>query len=129
MILGHFVSADRYVLLLMYVGASEMPMEDKLNQLEDATAAAQYILSIKESEISTATEALRTAKSKKLKSLNPEAQQTLHVNDTELPELISAELQAREEYESAKARYETNLQYLKFFRERLCVEEEKSSDR
>lgn len=105
-----------------------MSMEDKkLKQLEDATAAAQSILSIKESELSSASEALLTAKSK-LKSLNPEAQQTLHVNDTELPELISAELQAQEEYNTAKARYETNVKYLELFRERV-FREEKSSDR
>lgn len=104
-----------------------MSMEDKLEQLEDATAAAQSVLSIKESELSSASEALSTAKSK-LKSLNPEAQQTLHVNDTELPELISAELQAREEYNTAKARYETNAKYLELFKGRV-LREEKSSDR
>jgi ABC-type transporter Mla subunit MlaD len=105
----------------------ESMLEDKLMQLEDATAAAQSVLSIKESELSSASEALSTAKSK-LKSLNPEAQQTLHVNETELPELISAELQAREEYNTAKARYETNAKYLELFREKM-FREAKSSDR
>jgi hypothetical protein len=49
---------------------------NKLAQLEDATAAAQSILSIKESELTYASEALSIAKSK-LRSLNSEAQQTL----------------------------------------------------
>jgi hypothetical protein len=49
------------------------------------------------------------------------------VNDTELPELISAELHAREEYNAAKARYEMNAKYLKLFREKM-LREEKSSD-
>jgi ABC-type transporter Mla subunit MlaD len=105
---------------------SMLSISDKLAQLEDATAAAQSILSRKESELTYASEALSKAKSK-LRSLNSEAQQTLHVNDTELPELISAELHAREEYNAAKARYEMNAKYLKLFREKM-LREEKSSD-
>jgi hypothetical protein len=50
------------------------------------------------------------------------------VNDTELPELISAEIHAREEYNTAKARYKTNAKYLALFREKI-FKEEKSSDR
>ena len=130
-----FHPADRYVVRkvgrwggeLFTELMSMLSISDKLAQLEDATAAAQSILSRKESELTYASEALSKAKSK-LRSLNSEAQQTLHVNDTELPELISAELHAREEYNAAKARYEMNAKYLKLFREKM-LREEKSSDR
>ena len=93
-------------------------LEQKLKQLEEATTASQKLLIDKESNLSSASDALAKSKAK-LKSLSPEAQQTLQVNDTELPELIDAKMLAQSEYDEAKTRYETNQKYLLLFREKV----------
>jgi hypothetical protein len=97
-------------------------LEGKLKKLEEATASARSVLSTKESELASASNALSKAKAK-LMSLDAESQRTLLVNDTDLPELISAELAAREEYDEAKTRYETNQKYSSLFRDRISKEE------
>lgn len=91
----------------------------KLRQLEQATATSELLLAEKESELSSASEALRQAKSR-LRSLSPEAQSQLQVNDTELPELISAKMRAQEARDEAKARHETNEKYVSIFRGRVA---------
>lgn len=93
-------------------------MEDKVKKLEEATAVAQSVLAEKQTKLTSATDALDNAKAK-LKALSPEAQHLLQVNDTELPELISAKMLAQEEYDEAKKRYDTNQKYLILFREKL----------
>lgn len=92
-------------------------LEQKVKQLEEATTAAQAALDEKEPNLAAASDALDKAKAK-LKELSPKAQQTLQVNDTELPELITAKMAAQEEYDEAKKRYETNQKYLLIFREK-----------
>lgn len=96
-------------------------LEQKLKQLEEATNASQNSLAEKESALSSASSTLDKAKAK-LKALSPEAQQTLQVNDTELPELISAKMLAQEEYDEAKKRFETNQKYLLIFRAKVSGE-------
>ena len=91
--------------------------EHKLRQLEEATAKAQSILSEKKSKLASATESLEKSKAK-LRSLDPEVQQTLQVNDTDFPELIDAKMIAQEEYDEALRRYEINQQYLTSFRKK-----------
>lgn len=93
-------------------------MEDKVKKLEEATAVAQSVLAEKQTKLTSAKDALDNAKAK-LKALSPEAQHLLQVNDTELPELISAKMLAQEEYDEAKKRYDTNQKYLILFREKL----------
>jgi len=92
-------------------------MEAKIRKLEEAASLAQSALQEKESKLSSTSTALSEAKSK-LKALRPEAQATLQVNDTELPDLISANMLAQEEYDEAKKRYETNQKYLLIFKEK-----------
>ncbi|KAL3757907.1 hypothetical protein ACHAWU_002827 [Discostella pseudostelligera] len=92
-------------------------LEQKLRQLEEATTIAQSVLSEKESKLALASEALEKSKSK-LKSLDAEVQQTLQVNDTDLPELIDAKMIAQQEYDEALRRYEVNQQYLALFRKK-----------
>ena len=84
--------------------------EHKLQQLEEATTASHALFLQHKSQLDDATAALDAAKSK-LRSLNPDAQRTLRVNDTELPELLSAKMFAQEEYDAAKKLYETNQKY------------------
>lgn len=93
-------------------------LQDKLQQLEQATATAQNDLLQKESKLKSATEALNAAKTK-LKALSPEAQETLQVNDTELPELLEAEIAARVECDEARQRYETNVRYVGILKEKI----------
>ena len=95
--------------------------EQKLKQLEEATIASQSLLAEKESTLSSATAALDQAKTK-LKALSPEAQQTLQVTDTDLPELIGARMRAQEERDEAKARCDTNQKYVSIFRDRIARE-------
>ena len=96
-------------------------LERKLKQLEEATTAAQSDLAEKESKLSAASAALDKAKAK-LKALSPEAQADLQVNDTELPELISAKMLAQEEYDESKKRFDTNQKYLLIFRAKVLAE-------
>ena len=93
-------------------------MDEKLRQLEEATANAQSALLEKEAMLVLASEALNKAKTK-LKSLDMEVQRNLQVNDTELPELMSAQLAAVEERDAAMARYETNRRYLSLLKDRI----------
>ena len=96
-------------------------LERKLKQLEEATTAAQSDLDEKETKLSAASAALDKAKAK-LKALSPEAQADLQVNDTELPELISAKMLAQEEYDESKKRFDTNQKYLLIFRAKVLAE-------
>ncbi len=91
--------------------------EQKLRQLEEATVKAQSILSEKKSKLASASESLEKSKAK-IKNLDLEVQQTLQVNDTDLPELIDAKMIARQEYDEALRRYEINQQYLASFRKK-----------
>ena len=96
-------------------------MEAKIRKLEEVTNIAQSALKEKESKLSSTYAALSEAKAK-LKALTPEAQANLQVNDTELPDLISANMLAQEEYDEAKKRYETNQKYLLIFKEKAARE-------
>lgn len=94
-------------------------MQEKLRQLEVATATSQSDLIEKESKLNAAVEALNAAKAK-LKALSPEAQENLQVNDTELPELLEAKMIAQVEYDDAEKRYDTNQRYVEILREKLA---------
>ncbi len=92
-------------------------MEEKIKKLDEATTAAQLALLDAESKLAAASNALEAAKSR-LKQLSPEAQQNIQFNDTELPDLISAKMEAELEVENARNRYETNEKYLTLIREK-----------
>lgn len=89
-----------------------------MKKLEEATDASQSLLAEAELKLTSAADALGKAKAK-LKALSPEAQQTLQVNDTELPELMEAKMRAQEEHDEAKKRHETNQRYLLVFRQKV----------
>ena len=97
-------------------------LEQKIQQLEDATNSAQSDLTIKQSALTVASNELAKCKTKLKSTLSPEAQQTIQVNDTELPELLSAKMIAQEEYDEAKKRYDTNQRYLLMMKEKLLSE-------
>ena len=97
-------------------------LEQKIQQLEDATNSAHSDLTMKQSALTVACNELTKAKTKLKATLSPEAQQTIKVNDTELPELLSAKMIAQEEYDEAKKRYDTNQRYLLMMKEKLLSE-------
>ena len=94
-------------------------LQDKLRQLEEATATSQTAFHEAESNLKKATESLDVAKAK-LKALSPEAQEALQVNDTELPELLEAKMTAQIEFDEAKKRYETNQRYVDLLKEKIA---------
>ena len=100
-------------------------LEQKIQQLEDATNSAQSDLTMKQSALTLASNELNKAKTKLKATLSPEAQQTIQVNDTELPELLSAKMIAQEEYDEAKKRYDTNQRYLLMMKEKKLLSEKK----
>ena len=100
-------------------------LEQKIQQLEDATNSAKSDLTIKQSALTVASNELTKAKTKLKATLSPEAQQTIQVNDTELPELLSAKMIAQEEYDEAKKRYDTNQRYLLMMKEKKLLSEKK----
>ena len=100
-------------------------LEQKIQQLEDATNSAQSDLTMKQSALTVASNELNKAKTKLKATLSPEAQQTIQVNDTELPELLSAKMIAQEEYDEAKKRYDTNQRYLLIMKEKKLLLSEK----
>ena len=98
-------------------------LDQKIQQLEEATTASQTLLLEKESKLSSASDALDKAKST-LKSLSASKGgqlllEDLKVTDTELPNLISAKMLAQEEYDEAEKLYETNQKYLSIIREKV----------
>ncbi len=94
-------------------------LDEKLKKLEEATNSSQALFIESQTKFEQATKALDDAKSK-LKALSAEAQQTLQVNDTDLPELIEAKMIAETEYDEAKKRYETNQRYLMLFNAKVA---------
>ena len=86
-------------------------LQEKVQKLDEATSVARHAMQEAETRLESATVALDECKAK-LRSLDPAAQQTLQVNDTELPELIDKKMAAQEEYLGAKQRFETNQRYL-----------------
>lgn len=95
-----------------------MSLEEKITKLQTATDEAKAQIDVAEQALEMAQKKLTDAKAK-YKSLPPEEQATLQINDTELPELIETELQARNMYEEAVTKHATNQRYLAAFRQKL----------
>lgn len=93
-------------------------LQEKVQKLEEATSVAQHAMQEAEAKLASASAALDESKAK-LRALDPAAQQTLQVNDTDLPELIGQRMAAQEEYLNAKQRFETNQRYLVAIRTKL----------
>lgn len=93
-------------------------MEAKLAKLKQATSDA-------ENEMNKAKEAFDDSKRRLdavkelLQSMDEEDQKSIQINDTRLPELLDLHSIAREEYDVAQKRYETNLKYVKIIEEKM----------
>mmetsp|Transcript_6232 Transcript_6232/g.9047 ORF Transcript_6232/g.9047 Transcript_6232/m.9047 type:complete len:94 (+) Transcript_6232:71-352(+) len=86
-------------------------MENKIEKLKMATEHARVQMNTSKEVLCQAAQKLEEAK-EYLHSLSEEAQSNIQVNDTDLPELIDAHSQAKEDYESWEKRYKTNQRYL-----------------
>lgn len=95
-----------------------MSLEEKFAKLQAATDEAKAQVDAAKQMLDVAQKQLADAKAK-YKSLPPEEQATLQVNQTELPELIETELRARNVYETVVAKLATNERYLKAFQQKL----------
>lgn len=93
-------------------------MEDKIAKLEAATNEAAEQLKVCVEALQVAEQQLAEAKAK-YKSLPPEEQASLQVNDTELPELIETQIRAKNLHDTVSTRYATNKRYLEAFRAKL----------
>ncbi|KAL3941582.1 MAG: hypothetical protein SGBAC_004084 [Bacillariaceae sp.] len=95
-----------------------MSLEEKIAKLQAATDEAKAQVDVAKQALDMSQQQLAAAK-QKYKSLSPEAQANLQVNDTELPELIETELRARNVYDTVVAKHATNEKYLAAFKQKL----------
>ena len=93
-------------------------MEAKLSQLKNATKEAESQM-LKAKELFDDAEQRLTAAKDLLKQMDAEDQKKIQVNDTKLPEILDLYSIAKESYDESKARYESNMKYVKIIEEKL----------
>mmetsp|Transcript_30706 Transcript_30706/g.47114 ORF Transcript_30706/g.47114 Transcript_30706/m.47114 type:complete len:93 (-) Transcript_30706:173-451(-) len=86
-------------------------MEAKIAKLQAATDDAESKMNQAQEALQEATKRVAQVKDE-LRALAPETQATLQINDTELPEALEVHAKAESEYDTWKARYDTNKRYL-----------------
>jgi hypothetical protein len=86
-------------------------MDEKIRKLQVATDEAQIALNVCEDALVRTEQELAIAKDK-YRHLPMDQQQSLQMQGTELPELIDAAIQARNDYDVASVRLATNKKYL-----------------
>ena len=86
-------------------------MEDKVVKLQAATDEAYRHMMDCHDAMGLTAQQLEEAK-RLYKELPPNEQEQLQMNDTDLPERIQAHILAKNLYETATARYQTNQRYL-----------------
>jgi hypothetical protein len=92
-------------------------MKDKIAMLERATEDAELQVKVFRDAVEEADRALQEAKNL-YRNLPPNQQETLQVNETEIPELLETLVRAKNVYETAEARLATNQRYLTIMREK-----------
>ena len=90
-------------------------MDKKIAKLEAATEEAKVQATIYKKRMDDVSRRLAEEKDK-LRNLDSETKNKLQVNDTELPQLLEANILAKQEYKSWLARYETNKRYLEMMK-------------
>jgi outer membrane PBP1 activator LpoA protein len=86
-------------------------MDEKIAKLQAATDEAELNLQVCADAVKLAETQLAQAK-ERLRNLPPSEQETLQVNDTELPELLENVVRAKNVYETVLTRVNTNKRYL-----------------
>ena len=93
-------------------------MEAKVAKLQAATIEAEQDVRKHLELVDDATKRLQAAKAL-LKQIDPDEQEKIMVNDTNLPELLDLLARATHEYESSLNRYETNKKYLALLKAKI----------
>ena len=93
-------------------------MEDKVAKLQAATDEAYRHMTDCQHAMEMAQQQLEESK-RLYKDLPQHEQEQLQMNDTDLPELIQSHILAKNLYESAAVRYQTNQRYLDAFKARM----------
>ena len=93
-------------------------MEAKVAKLQAATIEAEQDVRKHLELVDDATKRLQAAKAL-LKQIDPDEQEKIMVNDTNLPELLDLVARATHEYETSLNRYETNKKYLALLKAKI----------
>ena len=86
-------------------------MDEKIAKLQAATDEAGEQVKVCQEALDLAEKQLAEAK-EKYRNLPQEEQETLQINDTELPELLETRVRAKNVLETVQTRYATNKRYL-----------------
>ena len=93
-------------------------MDEKIAKLQEATEDAKTKATEAKTALDDSELRLNTAKDLLKQHLDPEEQERIRVGDTMLPELLQMHAIAKQTHEEAETRYNTNLKYLKAFKEK-----------
>lgn len=93
-------------------------MDNKVTKLQAATDEAEEQIKVCKQAVDMTEQQVAEAKAK-YKDLPMEEQKKLQVNETELPDLIESHTRAKNVYETARARYNTNKRYLDAFKAKI----------
>lgn len=93
-------------------------LREKIAKLQAATDEAEAQVQVATQALNMASQQLVDAKAK-YKSLPQSEQETLQINDTELPELIETQMRAKNVYDTVEANNATNLRYLNAMKEKV----------
>jgi hypothetical protein len=93
-------------------------MESKVAKLQEATEQSLQDVTNAKSEYDDSLFRLKSAK-ELLQAMDKEDQEKMMINDTKLPELLELHSIAKQRYEEAKVRYETNDRYLTMLLDKL----------
>ena len=94
---------------------SSSSLAEKIAKLQIATDTAKEDAEQKERELKDSQERLDVAK-ELLQSLTPEEQTTIRIADTKYPDLLAMHQVAKDNYDTAQKRYQTNQTYLDKFK-------------
>jgi len=92
-----------------------MSFNEKIAKLQAATDEASAQVTVAKEALDLATQQLAGCK-EKYRNLPPSEQESLQVNDTELPELLETQIRAKNVYNTVVARHATNQKYLTAFK-------------
>ena len=96
-----------------------MSIEEKIAKLETATKEAEAQVNVAREALDVATQQLANCKAK-YRNLPVSEQETLQVNDTELPELLETHIRAKTIYDTLLQKHATNQRYLNIMKQKLA---------
>ena len=100
-------------------------LKSKFEKLQKATLTAEEDVRVAQKELEDSSMRLTAAKDL-LRQLDPDEQAKIKVGETQLPELLDLHSLAKEKYDSAVIRFETNKRYLSIIEKKMGIEEDAS---